>query len=128
QRGGFHALIDTGDHTIVSASPEWFLQWQGNRLSVVPMTGTSPRHRDPTIDEQHRRHLLDSAKERAENVMIVDLVRNDLSRLATSGTVRVDDLLTTERYDTVWQLTSTVSAQIATETTIPEIFEALFPC
>lgn len=128
QRGGFHALVDTGDHTIVSASPECFLCWQGDRLSVVPMKGTAPRDPDPRLDERHRRHLLDSAKERAENVMIVDLVRNDLSRIALPGTVRVDELLATERYDTLWQLTSTVSAQIPADTPIPTIFDALFPC
>lgn len=128
QHGGFHALVDTGAHTIVSASPECFLQWQQDRITVVPMKGTAPRGRDRAEDEHHRQRLMGSAKERAENVMIVDLVRNDLSRIATPGSVRVDELLHTERYDTLWQLTSTVSAEIAADTTIPEVFSALFPC
>ena len=128
QRGGFHALLDTGDHTIVSTSPECFLLWRGDRLEVVPMKGTAPRGRDSAEDEQRRQNLVNSAKERAENVMIVDLVRNDLSRLAVPGTVQVDQLLTTEQYDTVWQLTSSISAEVSADTTIPDVFSALFPC
>ena len=128
QRGAFHALLDIGSHTIVSASPECFLQWQGERLTVVPMKGTARRHHDPVADADSRTALLASAKERAENVMIVDLIRNDLSRLAEPGTVNVDQLLRCEGYATVWQLTSTVTATLPPGTSVKQVFTALFPC
>lgn len=128
QHGGFHGLLDTGDHTVVSASPEGFLTWQGNRLTVVPMKGTAPRGVDHDSDRWLRDELRTSGKERAENVMIVDLVRNDLSRIALPGTVRTTRLLDCERYRTVWQLTSTVTADVPPVAGLADMFGALFPC
>src|SRR3546814_13844494 len=81
------------------------------RSTVRPMKGTAPRHADPALDQQAAQELLNSAKNRAENLMIVDLLRNDLGRLATPGSVQVENLFTLERYPSVWTLTSTVTAQ-----------------
>lgn len=92
------------------------------------MKGTAGRGRTTTEDDAAIAALLASEKERAENVMIVDLVRNDLARIARAGTVRVPTLFRTERYETVHQLTSDVTAEIEPDTKLSDIFRALFPC
>lgn len=92
------------------------------------MKGTAPRGHDSESDLAAKEMLLTSEKERAENLMIVDLIRNDLSRIALLGTVRVDKLLSCEKYDTVWQLTSSVSCDVPETTTLTDIMSALFPC
>jgi para-aminobenzoate synthetase/4-amino-4-deoxychorismate lyase len=102
------------------ALPELFLERQGQRLASRPMKGTAPRHTDPAA-------LAASEKDRAENVMIVDLIRNDMGRLAPPGGVRVEDLCRIEAYPTVWQMTSRVVAE-PVDASLPEIFRALFPC
>jgi para-aminobenzoate synthetase/4-amino-4-deoxychorismate lyase len=127
QGGAYHALLDIGTHVIASASPELFFQWTDAGLLTRPMKGTAARGATPAADERNRAALRSSAKERAENVMIVDLLRNDLSRVAATGTVRVPALLRAEAYDTVWQLTSDVTATPAAATTAVDVFAALFP-
>ncbi|MDD9206788.1 aminodeoxychorismate synthase component I [Georgenia sp. 10Sc9-8] len=127
QRGTDNAYLDTGRFVVASASPECFLDWTGSTLTSVPMKGTAPRGLTADDDDASRRRLLASGKDRAENVMIVDLVRNDLARVAEPGTVEVTDLLRCERYSTVWQLTSTVSGRVGPETTLPDVFRAMFP-
>ncbi|CFW17041.1 chorismate-binding enzyme [Bordetella pertussis] len=107
---GNGAYIEDGERTILSFSPELFVARQGERLVTRPMKGTAPRHADPAEDARLGRELLASDKNRAENLMIVDLLRNDLGRLATPGSVKVDALFSLERYPTVWTMTSTVSA------------------
>ncbi|AZY50177.1 aminodeoxychorismate synthase component I [Bordetella avium] len=121
------AFIRDGQRTILSFSPELFVARQGERLITRPMKGTAPRATDPQEDERLGRELLSSAKNRAENLMIVDLLRNDLGRLALTGTVKVDALFSLERYPSVWTMTSTVSAQ-APKASLPEVMQALFPC
>lgn len=128
QRGAFHALLRLDDRAIVSASPERFFRWSGDRLLCSPMKGTAARGADAAADAAARTRLLASAKERAENIMITDLVRNDLGRLARTGTVRVSDLLRAERYPTVWQLVSDVEAELPAGTDLLAIFDTLFPC
>lgn len=128
QRGSYNAYLDLGDRAVVSASPELFFRWDASGITTRPMKGTAPRGRDAAADDVIRAELLGSAKQRAENVMIVDVLRNDLSRVARAGSVRVRSLLDAERYVTVWQLTSTVTAEPRPETGLPEVFEALFPC
>jgi len=128
QRGAYNAYLDLGRFVVASASPECFLDWSGSTLTTVPMKGTAPRGLTSPRDVEARRRLLASRKERAENVMIVDLLRNDLSRVTEPGTVEVTDLLACERYSTVWQLTSTVTGQVRPGTTLPDVFAALFPC
>ncbi|MDQ2693404.1 MAG: aminodeoxychorismate synthase component I, partial [Chloroflexota bacterium] len=120
------AYLDTGRHVICSASPELFFQLDGDLLTCRPMKGTTRRGRTTAEDEERAQWLKHSEKNRAENVMIVDMVRNDLGRVAETGSVHVSELFQTERYPTLWQMTSTVTAR--TQASIPEIFAALFPC
>ncbi|MEO8196881.1 MAG: aminodeoxychorismate synthase component I [Thermoanaerobaculia bacterium] len=119
-------FLDCGDTAIVSLSPELFFCREGARLVMRPMKGTRPRGRFPEEDLRQAAELAGSAKERAENLMIVDMVRNDLGRIAAPGSVAVESLMTLERYPTVWQMTSTVAAKSTAG--LPEIFAALFPC
>jgi para-aminobenzoate synthetase/4-amino-4-deoxychorismate lyase len=127
QSGRYHALLDTGDHTIVSASPELFFATEADHVTTRPMKGTASRGRWSADDEAHAAALRADVKERAENVMITDLLRNDLSRIAEVGSVQVPELFTAERYPTVWQLTSSVSARLRAEIGLAELFAALFP-
>ncbi|KDD17280.1 aminodeoxychorismate synthase component I [Bordetella bronchiseptica] len=124
---GHGAYIEDGERTILSFSPELFVAREGERLLTRPMKGTAPRHADPAEDARLGRELLASDKNRAENLMIVDLLRNDLGRLATPGSVTVDALFSLERYPTVWTMTSTVSAH-APQAGLADVLRALFPC
>jgi para-aminobenzoate synthetase/4-amino-4-deoxychorismate lyase len=123
----YGAFIDTGRHSVLSVSPELFFRWRGDRIWTRPMKGTIARGRYPAEDARQLRGLQASDKDRAENLMIVDLLRNDLGRLAEFGSVTVDDLFTAERYETVWQLTSSVSARTRPGTGLVDVFRALFP-
>ena len=127
QGGAYSALIDIGDAQILSASPELFFERRGDRIRSRPMKGTAPRGLHPAADDSVREELERSEKERAENVMIVDVVRNDLGRIATLGSVSVDALCSPERYPSVWQLASSVEAELRPELPLSEIFRALFP-
>lgn len=122
------AYLDLGGSAILSASPELFLSRSGDLLTTAPMKGTAARHGSPAADAASRASLLDSAKERAENVMIVDLLRNDLSRLARPGGVAVPSLLDVERYPTVWQMTSSITARVDPVIGLEETMAAMFPC
>lgn len=122
------AFIDTGHFAVCSASPELHFALDQGDLITRPMKGTRPRGRWATEDDGLAEELADSAKERAENTMIVDLLRNDLGRVAGAGSVRVDRLWDVERYRTVWQMTSTIRAQLRDRVTLPVLFSALFPC
>ncbi|HEX3298568.1 MAG TPA: aminodeoxychorismate synthase component I [Actinomycetota bacterium] len=128
QRGRYGAYVDTGTHRVLSASPELFFRIDGDRITSRPMKGTAPRGRWLGEDETMRRGLERSVKDRAENAMIVDLLRNDIGRVARSGSVGWSDLFAAERYETVWQLTSTVDAELRPGVAITEVFAALFPC
>jgi para-aminobenzoate synthetase/4-amino-4-deoxychorismate lyase len=136
QRGAYSAYLDTGRHRIASASPELFFRIDARgdgasdarTIATRPMKGTAPRGRWRQEDEAIRDALRGSVKDRAENAMIVDLLRNDLGRVARPGTVRWTDVFEAERYETVWQLTSTVEAGLAADADLPTIFRALFPC
>ncbi len=121
------ACLFAPGETLLSCSPELFFERHGGRVVTRPMKGTAPRGETPEADEVNRQTLLASAKERAENIMIVDLLRNDLGRLARAGGVRVDSLCEAEAYPTLWQMVSTISAELP-ETRLREIFRALFPC
>lgn len=127
QRGAYNAYIDTGRFVVASASPELFFNWSGDRLTTRPMKGTVARGRWPAEDAAQATKLRLSAKDRAENVMIVDLLRNDLGKVAAWGSVEVPALFELERYETLWQLTSTVTARPREGTTLVEVFRALFP-
>ena len=121
----YGAFLDTGEWVVCSASPELFFRLDGTRIECRPMKGTAARGRTQAEDLAQAQALQASEKERAENVMIVDMVRHDLGRVAQTGSVRVASLFDVERYPTIWQMTSTVEAQ--TEAGLGEIFQALFP-
>ena len=120
------AYIDTGRYVIASASPELFFQLDDNTVICRPMKGTVKRGRTTHEDKEQANWLRNSEKNRAENVMIVDMIRNDLGRIAKTGSVHVPELFTVEKYPTLWQMTSTVTAQ--TNASLTQIFMALFPC
>jgi len=126
QRARFCAFIDTEDFSVCSASPELFFSLDGEELVSRPMKGTSDRGLTYELDEEMAADLRLSEKNRAENVMIVDMVRNDMGRIAFPGSVRVARLFDIEKYPTVLQMTSTVECRTAAP--LPGIFKALFPC
>lgn len=125
QRGRHSAFIDLGRFAICSASPELFFEIQGLDIVARPMKGTARRGRTLGEDRAAAGELADSAKNQAENVMVVDMVRNDLGRIADVGSVEVTELFTVERYPNVWQMTSLVKARSLAP--LAEIFEALHP-
>jgi para-aminobenzoate synthetase/4-amino-4-deoxychorismate lyase len=127
QRGAYASLLDLGRFRVLSASPELFFRIEGDRITTRPMKGTAPRGRWLAEDEATAAALADSPKERAENAMIVDLLRNDLGRVARPGSVRTSRMFEPERYETVWQLTSTVAADLVPGTPLVDVFRALFP-
>ncbi|MBU9335105.1 MULTISPECIES: aminodeoxychorismate synthase component I [Burkholderia] len=125
----YGALIALPDGAwIVSCSPELFVEKHGELLRARPMKGTAPRSADPQQDAASAAFLANDPKNRAENVMIVDLLRNDVSRIARTGTVRVPALFSVEPYASVWQMTSTVEAGWRDGTTFADMLRALFPC
>jgi len=125
---GYCALLQLADHTIVSLSPELFFERSGDNILTRPMKGTWERGRWLEEDTRNRVLLKQSEKDRAENIMIVDLLRNDLGRIAIPGTVHTQDLFHLEKYPTVWQMTSTITAQAEPQIGITQLFTALFPC
>jgi len=125
QRPPFGAYIDTGEWVVCSASPELFFHRSGAAIESRPMKGTASRGLWFEQDLERARRLRESEKERAENVMIVDMVRNDLGRIARPGSVRVTNLFDVERYPSVLQLTSTVAAD--TNASLTDTMSALFP-
>jgi para-aminobenzoate synthetase / 4-amino-4-deoxychorismate lyase len=128
QHGAHNAYLDLGRYAIASASPELFFEWAGDTIRTRPMKGTATRGHTAISDREQARLLRSSAKEQAENLMIVDLLRNDLARIAQLGTVAVTDLFVLEPYPTVWQMTSEITARVAPGTGLADIFAALFPC
>ncbi|MFQ3545314.1 aminodeoxychorismate synthase component I [Halobacillus rhizosphaerae] len=128
QQAQYSAFLQLGNRSILSASPELFFKRHGNQLTAKPMKGTAKRGRWAEEDKQQMDHLVESEKERAENLMIVDLLRNDLGRVAVPGSIHVPKLFEIETYPTVHQMTSTVNAALLEETSILQIFQALFPC
>lgn len=122
----YPAYIQTGQHVICCASPELFFALDGDHVTCRPMKGTAPRGRTLAADRAQAEDLRASLKQRAENVMIVDMLRNDLGRIAQIGSVSVPKLFETKRYRTLWQMTSTVTAQVTAP--FSELMTALFPC
>ena len=123
----YAAFLNLGDEQIVSLSPELFFQIENGRITVRPMKGTAPRGRTLEEDIAAGEALRVDEKNRAENVMIVDLMRNDLGRICRTGTVRTPKLFDVERYPTVWQMTSTVEGELIEGCTVESIVRALFP-
>jgi para-aminobenzoate synthetase/4-amino-4-deoxychorismate lyase len=125
---GYHAFFETDQWAVACGSPELFFERRGDALLTRPMKGTAPRGRWAEEDIFRAHGLWTSAKERAENVMVVDLLRNDLGRIAVNGTVTVPALWQVEQHPSLWQLTSTVAACAGEGVGLAEIFGALFPC
>jgi para-aminobenzoate synthetase component 1 len=123
----YSALIKLDDKYIISASPELFLSKRGNKLITKPIKGTAKRGATKEEDEKLKDNLFNSLKERTENVMIVDVARNDLSRIAKKGTVKVEKLYDIETYDQVHQMVSTVSCELKDTISLNEIIKATFP-
>jgi para-aminobenzoate synthetase / 4-amino-4-deoxychorismate lyase len=129
RHGRYHALIDAGDWAVISLSPELFFDIGADRaITARPMKGTHRRGRWYDEDRAAAETLHASPKDRAENLMIVDLLRNDLGRVAEFGSVHVPRLFAVETYPTVHQLTSTITAQLRTDVTLCDVFAATFPC
>ncbi len=128
QPAPYAAMLETDSHTLLSASPELFFRRSKDRITTRPMKGTIRRSVDPDFDRQLRHELLNSEKDKAENVMITDLLRNDLGRVARFGSVRVEQLLELESQPTFHALTSTVAAQLQPGAGLSEVLHALFPC
>jgi para-aminobenzoate synthetase/4-amino-4-deoxychorismate lyase len=122
------AFFSNAQETILSVSPELFFAWNDHELQCRPMKGTAPRGHTPEADRRSVERLRNSAKERSENVMIVDLIRNDMSRVAQPGSVKVTRLFECEPWPTVWQMTSSVVAHTRPNTRLLDVFQALFPC
>ncbi len=123
----YSALLKLGDQYIISSSPELFLSKRGDRLLTKPIKGTARRGTTAPEDQQIKEELYHNLKERNENVMIVDVSRNDLSRLATRGSVQVDKLFDIESYRQVHQMVSTVSCSLKPNTSFDDIIAATFP-
>ena len=125
---GYGALIATGDRWLLSFSPELFFSLEGAQLTARPMKGTAVRDADPERDRKAAEALAADPKQRAENLMIVDLMRNDLARVARAGSVAVPQLFHVERYPTVHQMVSTVTAELREGLDAVDALAALFPC
>ena len=128
QGAEYCAYLDLGRYQILSLSPELFFERKGDRVRTKPMKGTVRRGRWEGEDNQLAKWLTDSSKDRAENVMIVDLLRNDLGKVSIPGSVKVTSLFDLERFETVWQMTSTVESILKPQTSLADLMSALFPC
>jgi len=125
----YGAYLDDGERQILSLSPELFFDLAGDgKITARPMKGTAARVTDPAADAEARARLAASPKDRAENLMIVDLLRNDLGRVAEIGSVSVEDMFAIETYPTVHQMVSTVTARLKSGTGVNALVRALFPC
>ena len=127
QPAAYGALINTGDRLVMSFSPELFFECEGNRIRTRPMKGTAPRDTDPERDDGIRNRLASDPKNRAENLMIVDLLRNDLSVVCRPGSVRASRMFEVEQLPTLWQMTSDVVGELHRGTPFSRILRALFP-
>ncbi|MCR4377000.1 MAG: aminodeoxychorismate synthase component I [Rhodospirillales bacterium] len=128
QRASFGALIATGTRHILSLSPELFVEVQGGIARTRPMKGTAARAASTPADAARRHWLRDDEKSKAENLMIVDLLRNDLGRVAQVGSVTVTDLFSVETYPTLHQMTSGIEARLRADVSFSQLIGALFPC
>lgn len=128
QQANYCAYLDTEHFQLLSASPELFFHWKNGGITTKPMKGTIARGKTLSEDKQQADTLASSAKDQAENLMIVDLLRNDISKIAILNTVKVPALFTIEKYPTVLQMTSTITAETKPNTTLLDVFKALFPC
>jgi len=128
QDAKYTAYLNTGDHTILSASPELFFRIDNNKITTKPMKGTVSRGKTYKEDLENAEWLQSSKKNQAENKLIVDLMHKDLGKIANPGTVETTKLFEIEKYPTVYQMTSTITANLSPKKSMTDIFKALFPC
>jgi para-aminobenzoate synthetase/4-amino-4-deoxychorismate lyase len=128
QSVSYGGMIKNGDSTILTFSPELFFRKEGNEINVRPMKGTMLRGRTSEEDRDHADYLHNDIKNRSENVMIVDLLRNDLGRLSRMGGVSVQSLFDVETYETLHQMTSSIKGKLNKTLSLEQMFKALFPC
>ncbi|HKS10220.1 MAG TPA: aminodeoxychorismate synthase component I, partial [Pyrinomonadaceae bacterium] len=128
QGAPYSVYLDLDRYKVLCLSPELFFSRSGDRVVTRPMKGTKTRGRWLEEDREHAEWLRRSRKDRAENVMIVDLLRNDLGKVSVPGTVQTTSLFDIERFETVWQMTSTVESTLRPDTSLVELMSALFPC
>ncbi|MFH2137353.1 MAG: aminodeoxychorismate synthase component I [Candidatus Omnitrophota bacterium] len=127
QAVSYGALIKTNDFSILSFSPELFFKQNNQTISVKPMKGTFARGLTPELDKFNKNYLKNDPKNRAENIMIVDLLRNDLGKISTPGSVKTTSLFDVEKYRTLFQMTSTVESKLKNNIFLPDLFKSLFP-
>ncbi|RKY39828.1 MAG: aminodeoxychorismate synthase component I [Candidatus Omnitrophota bacterium] len=127
QSVSYSGFIKAKDFKILTFSPELFFRKRGRRITVRPMKGTTPRAESTRAEEMNKRLLFSDEKNRAENLMIVDLLRNDLGRISEIGSVQVKEMFTVERYETLFQMTSTIEGRLRKDVDFYQIFASLFP-
>ncbi len=127
-QAGYGGVVFDGKNWMLSFSPELFFALKGGRITAKPMKGTAARVADPEADAKVQAQLHSDPKQRAENLMIVDLLRNDLSRVAKQGSVKVPELFQIESYPTIHQMTSTVTAQLQDGLDVVDVIRRIFPC
>lgn len=128
QNANYNAFIQHNDVSIISISPELFFKKDGDKLTTRPMKGTTNRGLTSETDLGQARWLAQDQKNRSENMMIVDLLRNDMNRISKIGSEDVKSLCQVEQYSTVWQMTSTIETQLLPNSSLSDVFQALFPC
>jgi len=128
QSGKYSAFINDDDEFLISLSPEKFFSIKRNEISSTPMKGTIKRGVNPGTDLAAEQELIKSKKNRAENVMIVDLIRNDLGRIAEYGSVSAPQLFSTEKYESLFQMVSTIMAKLKNDATLGSVIKNIFPC
>ncbi len=128
QRVQYGAFIQSDELSVLSLSPELFFRKRGRKIQARPMKGTCPRGRTVEEDRKNADFMRNDEKNRAENLMIVDLLRNDLARISTAASVRVKSLYDVEKYRTLFQMTSSIEAEVAADIDAIDLFRALFPC
>ena len=128
QEAGYNAYVEHDEMAVISMSPELFFEQEGRQLTTRPMKGTTKRGLTDQEDLAQATWLEQDPKNRSENMMIVDLLRNDMNRLSEVGSEHVERLCQVEQYSTVWQMTSTIKSQVRPDVDLVEIFRSLFPC
>ena len=128
QNAAYNAYVEHDHQAVLSISPELFFEEHRGELTTRPMKGTTNRGLTVATDLEQADWLRQDPKNRAENMMIVDLLRNDMNRISEIGSERVEQLCQVEQYSTVWQMTSTIKSQLQPEIGLGDIFDALFPC
>ncbi len=128
QRTPYNAFMQTPQFNILSFSPELFFKLKGRKITTKPMKGTAPKGENAEENRQQKEFLYNDIKNRAENIMIVDLLRNDLGRISKTGSVNVSKLFEIEEYPTVFQMISEIESELEENIVLYDIFKAIFPC